>query len=1071
MAHQFLDHKLIRTICFLAIAITLLILPTQPASGIPMGNERLALPDAQYAGKIIDAHTHIPVSEDSATYTSYADEMVKQMEQANADAAVFMNTGNDPDGTNDPQILAQSKRYPNRLIPFLGGFDPSSTTAAGYVLQHLKHEGWKGIGEVVLLAPWGVDVPADSATMMAVYRVASQFDAPVAIYFNLEETSNRTAHEAQLEHALKANPDTTFWLLHSGFGFATLARLASYPNLYLVAEVDPNGIEPLLPPGTDTTRVMVGTHLRSTDTLKASSGSNYTALLNAIRTQLGNLTQSEAEKPAYRIAASALHIDGNPFWVRTGGPPGGIGYDIRYSFSNPNTWFVTDNYAGAFISIDNGLTWQPSNTGIPGQFGPTGDSIPVFSLTVDPHNPQIVWAGTDLTAHIYKSTDGGFTWTEKDKGVEFSGYDSFTFRGFTVDPTSSDIVYAMGELKKEDIPCTGYPCQKIGGRVYKTTDGGENWQVIWDGGIPSSLTRYLWINPQVLNDQNDDILYVSTGIFDRHAVNEKDAYIDPDPFGGLGILKSTDSGQTWEVISKTQGLDLLYIGSLYMHPKDPDTLFAAAGTLLVNAGLAGEAIIAAGQSPGGIYRTTDGGEHWTKVLESTGNQLQEVLTSVEICVPPNENILYAGSADAIYRSEDGGTNWTLVSGGSIPWGPPGVEAGWPIDFQCDPRDPNRLFANNYLGGNFLSEDGGKTWKDASAGYTGALILGVAVDPLEAARVYAVGRSGPWGSQDGGSSWYGMRYPPKGMNRFETTNQFSSVAVDPDQPSRIYVGNLDASVQVSSDRGYTWEEFFPPAGNINPDFDFNESVSEIVFAPSDHQQVYLPFANIEALRLHEVCGNNDPGFAFSSNGGLNWSISKDADIDGVCVYDLAVSPTQAKTVFAATSKGLVKSTDGGSTWSPLSVTGVPSGAQARAVAISPGNQDYLLVAIDTLYSPPGTTGGVYLSKDGGLTWKPAYAGLPAESTLHSIVFDPTDTNKVYISDFHSGVYQSADGGQTWTAINGGLHTRAATRLDISSDGQHLYAATDGEGVFRLDLNGQPPEKVSTTQYLFLPLLRR
>jgi hypothetical protein len=56
-------------------------------------------------------------------------------------------------------------------------------------------------------------------------------------------------------------------------------------------------------------------------------------------------------------------------WVRTGGPPGGIGYDIRYKFDDPNTWFVTDNFAGVHISTDNGLTWLPSNEGVPGQQG------------------------------------------------------------------------------------------------------------------------------------------------------------------------------------------------------------------------------------------------------------------------------------------------------------------------------------------------------------------------------------------------------------------------------------------------------------------------------------------------------------------------------------------------------------------------------------------------------------------------------------------------------------------------------------------------------------------------------
>ncbi|NOR88765.1 MAG: DUF1080 domain-containing protein, partial [Anaerolineales bacterium] len=104
-------------------------------------------------------------------------------------------------------------------------------------------------------------------------------------------------------------------------------------------------------------------------------------------------------------------------WVRTGGPPGGLGYDIRYNFDNPDIWYATDNYGGVHISNDNGLTWHQGNQGIPPQSGPSGDAIPVFCLTVDPHNPQILWSGTDVTGHIYKSTDGGDSWIQKDNGV------------------------------------------------------------------------------------------------------------------------------------------------------------------------------------------------------------------------------------------------------------------------------------------------------------------------------------------------------------------------------------------------------------------------------------------------------------------------------------------------------------------------------------------------------------------------------------------------------------------------------------------------------------------------------
>ena len=392
-----------------------------------------------------------------------------------------------------------------------------------------------------------------------------------------------------------------------------------------------------------------------------------------------------SEAPSEPLPTAEPQPVGDLTWIRTGGPPGGLGYDIRYNFDDPNTWYATDNFGGVHISLDDDLTWSPSNNGIPRQSGSTGDALPVFCLTVDPLDPQIIWVGTDITGHIYKSTDGGQSWVEKDNGVTMD-YDTLTFRGFTVDPRSSDIVYAMGETTQY-LPAGSPPAPNVGGIIYRTTDGGESWQKIWDGGMPASLTRYLWINPQ-----DPDILFASTGIFDRAAVGAAvDWETNPDPFGGLGVLKSTDGGTTWRILNEANGLELLYLGSLFMHPEDPDVLLAAAGVAMPEAAI--QRLIAEGHSPAGVYRTSDGGEAWTQVLEPAPDRIGEAFSSVELC-PSDPNIGYAGSELAVYRTEDAGLTWDLVAGSPAGWGPPGVRSGWPIDMQCDPRDTNRVFANN-----------------------------------------------------------------------------------------------------------------------------------------------------------------------------------------------------------------------------------------------------------------------------------------------------------------------------------------------------------------------------------------
>jgi hypothetical protein len=130
-----------------------------------------------------------------------------------------------------------------------------------------------------------------------------------------------------------------------------------------------------------------------------------------------------------------------------------------------------------------------------------------------------------------------------------------------------------------------------------------------------------------------------------------------------------------------------------------------------------------------------------------------------------------------------------------------------------------------------------------------------------------------------------------------------------------------------------------------------------------------------------------------------------------------------------------------------MAGLPLETRVGAIAIHPQNSQSLLVGVEGH--------GLYASTDGGMNWQMIAAGLQPNSSIRDILFDPTNPQVVYLSDLMSGVYRSTDGGLMWTQINNGLTTRATTGLSISSDGQHVYVATNGEGAFRLDLNGIPP----------------
>jgi photosystem II stability/assembly factor-like uncharacterized protein len=710
-------------------------------------------------------------------------------------------------------------------------------------------------------------------------------------------------------------------------------------------------------------------------------------------------------------------------WIRLGGPPGGLGYDIRYNFKDPNIWYVTDQNAGVHISYDNGLTWQQSNTGIQKFGGAAGDGIPIFCLTVDPHNPDIIWSATAGNGQIYKSTDGGKSWLLKDKGIIHEDNINITFRGITVDPRGSDIVYAMAELIRQGN--TG-PDSRTGGEVYKSIDGGESWTRIWHGEPPSSLARYLWVNPE-----NPDILYVSTGIFDASAVGEGNPDIDPEPFGGLGVLKSIDGGETWRVLGEQNGLKFRYIGSLFMHPDDPDILLAAAGRLFPE--LAGQYVNKMGYSPVGIYRTTDAGENWTQVLIPEKEILTQAFSSVDIC-PGDHNIVYAGSDFAVYRSNDGGITWNRTAGGSQGWGPPGVLAGAPIDLQCDPLNPDRVFSNNYSGGNFVSEDGGKTWKNLSSGYSGAQIINVAVDPSNPSLVYAAGRSGVWFSQDAGINWEGITDP--GETKPVAGGECGAVAIDPKNNDHVILSCYSGIMERPTSSNVWVHQIHPP--EIHP------GISEMEFAPSNPSFVYATSANHNTM-IHGDIYEDGRGIMASIDGGASWKVITGDLFKDAILTDVAVDPINEKVVYVASEIGLFKSSDGGASW--IAPSTFLDGKPVRTVAVDLSDSNHILAGVQNM--------GLFVSHDGGVNWQQVTAGLEPNGVPRDIVFDPTTKDTVFLGDIFSGVYVSRDGGERWQKLSNGITNRAVTSLALSSDGLHLYAGTSGGGVFRLDLNGQPP----------------
>ena len=710
----------------------------------------------------------------------------------------------------------------------------------------------------------------------------------------------------------------------------------------------------------------------------------------------------------------ALLLPGTLTWTKVGGPIGGLGYDVRMRPDNPDVMFVTDTYSGVNKSVDGGHNWFASNTGITTRTGASGDAIPVFCLTIDSHNPNVIWAGTQNARGIFKSTDGGKTWVEKTSGiVEQTG---ISFRGFTVDPNDANTVYAAAEISSfvwagHSITAQKYGVDVTKGVVYRTRDGGQSWTAIWRG---DNLARYVWIDPR-----NSQVIYVSTGIFDRVAAN---ADLVQDTAGGVGILKSTDGGLSWQTLNQANGLQNLYVGSLFLNPANPDILLAGTGGVFPQGG--------------GIFLSTDQGAHWRKgTSAASGTTIDDEITAVEFSTS-DPRIAYAGGSFNFYRSMDGGLTWSLRSGGPPYeyYGPPGIRGGFPIDLQVDPRNPNRVFINNYGGGNLLSEDGGVTWQCASKGYTGAQLHRIALDPRDEGNLYVIGRSGPFRSPDRGENWIGLLNGPANLA------EWYSVELDPGTPTTVLISDeFYGNLFRSTNGGLEWKTVYQHPQTIGP-ADSRHGFKALAFAPSNTHTVYAGMArDREALDA----GNPGPSFGVfkSTDGGITWRESNDAVSSGQNINVLLVNPRDENAVYGGTvASGVLKSRDGGASWQ--SANRGLTALDVRALAMDPTNDSVLYAGIEN--------GGLYKSTDGGATWQRSGTGLDPQASIRDIVVDPTNSHIVYAGDYRTGVYRSDDSGGLWVAFIKGLSTRAVKALAISSDGGTLYAATEGEGVFRLDL---------------------
>ena len=578
------------------------------------------------------------------------------------------------------------------------------------------------------------------------------------------------------------------------------------------------------------------------------------------------------------------------------------------------------------------------------------------------------------------------------------------------------------------------------GGVWKTTDFGRTWKPIFDDQSTGS------IGDVVVSPSNPNVVYVGSG----------EGLQRPDLSVGNGMYKSTDAGKTWSHL----GLEnVQQIGGLAIDPKNENRVFVAA--------------LGHPYGPNterGVYRTTDGGRSWQKVLykdENTG--------AVQVTIDPkNSNIIYAdmwagrqgpwengkwnGTESGLYKSIDGGDTWNKLTKG-LPTTKEGLSR---IGFGIAPSDPQRLYATvdcGNHGGIYRSNDGGESWTlmstDERYWGRGEDFAEIKVDPDNADIVYSADVV-VWKSVDGAKTWNAFRGAPGG-------DDYHRLWINPNFPDIILIAS-DQGAIITVNGGQTFSSWYnqPTAQmyHVSADnaFPYNvysgqqESGSVgIASRGNDGQITFHEWHPVGAEEYGYVAADPlDPNIIyggkisrFDKRTGQVQNISPQVGRGGKYRFlrtaPVLFSPVDKKTLFYA-GNVLFKTLDGGKNWQVISPdlsrenwdvpasVGVYASDELKKMprrgviyTVAPSPKD-----INTIWC--GTDDGlIHHTKDGGKIWKnitpPEISSWSKISIIDASHFDVNTAyaavNRIRLDDMHPHIYKTNNGGTTWKEIINGL----------------------------------------------------
>ena len=616
-----------------------------------------------------------------------------------------------------------------------------------------------------------------------------------------------------------------------------------------------------------------------------------------------------------------------------------------------------------------------------------------------------------------------------------------------------------------------------GGGVWKTENAGITWRPISDGQIPTGS-----IGSIAVSDSNPDVIYVGTG----------SEAIRSNVILGRGIYKSTDAGKTWTF----SGLkDAGQIGSMKIHPKNPDVAFAA---------VQGNPF---GWGPErGLFRTKDGGKTWQKVLhvnDQTGfvsvvlnwQNPDEIYAAAWRTQRKPWTIISGGPASegGIYKSTDGGDHWTHLTTG-LP-----KELIGKVWLDVAQSNPKVVYAQveavEKEGGLYRSDDAGATWKlvNNSSRLRGRPFYfnKVFVNPKDENEVY-VTELGFHHSTDGGKNFMQLT-PQHGDNHI--------VWINPDRPE-TFIETNDGGANITQDGGKSFStELNQPTGEyymVDTDAGFpfrivgpqqdNSTVAAWSLPPyswpSDHAaQSWIQASGCESGQIRIVpdgtiiygdCKGEFGRYNVQTGQEQHYWIypqqrygldPKDQKYRFVRQAPIEIDPFNPKVVYHG-SQYVHKTTDGGIHWTKISPDVTANGPEGQLHGGEPVTRDVTgeevyaaLYSMRASRSEPGVLwtgsndGPVWVTRDGGKTWKNVTPkGLPPGGRVHTIEDSPhrkgsayVSVYRMYLNDFKPYLYMTNDYGEHWTLLTDGTNGIPAdepmhvVREDTQREGL-LYAGT-------------------------------